>query len=151
MPSRRGPISYTNYQRIHDRRIEDFVNEGFVISHNVTFGPPSSGHITVEGDIYCLGGITVEVRKRLKILRGKGPKAMVKTSDYAYNVYANGRGNLFRYDSPHEHRPYHHVHRYDVLATWSELSVEDIGNENKVPTLGEVIEEARDLYYAHEF
>jgi hypothetical protein len=55
---------------------------------------------------------------------------------------------VFRYDSSHDHRRHHHVHRYNRKG---ELTVDDILDENDVPTLGEVIEETRDLYWSPEF
>ena len=149
---RHGPIRFANYQRIHNRRMQDFIQEGLVVSHTVRFGQPTSGYITLEGEINCLGGIMVEVKKKLQILSGQGPNAMVKTCEYSYNAYAIGRGNLFRYNSPHGyHRPYHHVHRYDILGTWDEIGDPEELRENEVPTLSEVLDEVRELYYGHEF
>jgi hypothetical protein len=144
-----GPNTFANYQDVHNRRMQDFVDEGFVISHNVRFGKPTGGYITLEGDIHVKGGITVEVQKKLKILSGKGPNAMVKTSEYSYHVYANGRGNLFRYENC-DHRHHHHVHWYDFLRTWGPTRVDEL-QENEVPTLSEVLDAVRDIYYENEF
>src|SRR5438132_5735170 len=129
--NRHGPIRFANYERIHNRRMQDFIQEGLVVSHDARFGRPTDGYITLEGEINCRGGNTVEVKKKLKILSGKGPNAIVKTYEYSYNAYVSGRGNLFRYNSPHgDHRPYHHVHRYDILGTWDEIGDPEELREN---------------------
>jgi hypothetical protein len=63
----------------------------------------------------------------------------------------SGRGNRFRYDGPHgdDHHPYNHVHRFDGKGR--ETSLLEIGDENEVPTLGDVIAEAHDYYYSPQF
>lgn len=79
-----------------------------------------------------------------------GADALIQTAFYSNNVALEGVGNLFRYDSPHEdHRPEHHVYRYDVLAGDHDGGVEAIPDESQRPTLGEVVQEAADWYYDH--
>jgi hypothetical protein len=128
----------------------DFMDEGFVTSHTLEFGKSELGYITLAGEVRCLGPITIQVDKRLKILRGAGPTATVRTVEYSYHAQADGRGPLFRYCSPHD-RSYHHVHRFDVFDSWGAFPVQEIRYGNDIPTLSEVIEEARDIYYDHEF
>ena len=101
--------------------------------------------------IRCLGGIRVAVEKKLKILNGQGANALVQTSEYHYNAFVRDQGNLFRYDSPHGHRPYHHVHRFDFLKTWSQTGVQELRTENEIPTLSDVLDEVCEMYYGHEF
>jgi hypothetical protein len=146
--SRHDVIRLDNYKRIHNQRMRDFIAEGFVVSDTVTFGQPSRGHVTVRGEIRCLGGLHIDVDKKLRIVSGRGGGMRVKTANYSYNVSVSGNGNMFRYDSAHNHRTQHHVHRYNRKG---ELAVEDILDENDVPTLGDVIAEARDLYWSPEF
>ncbi len=131
--------------------MQDFVDEGFVTSHTLEFGKPTHGHIALTGEIRCLGSITISVDKRLKVLKGKGPTATVRAIEYRYHAQADGRGPLFRYCSPHDggHRPCHHVHRYDAFGS-EVLPVEEIWDSNAVPTLSNVIAEARELYYNRE-
>ncbi len=152
---RHGPTSFANYRQVHDARMQGFADQGFVTSHTLAFGKPTHGHIWLTGDVRCLGPITIHVEKKLKILKGSGPTATVRTVEYRYHAQADGRGPLFRYCSPHGsgHRPCHHVHRYDIFDTWAELfPVEEIWDGNAVPTLSDVIEEARDeIYYTYEF
>lgn len=142
-------IRLENYKRIHSKVMESFIKEGFVISDGITFGEPSGGYITLQGQIHCLGGLQIAVDKRLRILGGTGGHVRVTTAQYSYNVSVSGRGNLIRYDSAHDHRPHHHVHRFDSECHL--VSVHEIHDENKVPTLGDVITEVRDLYYSPEF
>lgn len=149
--NRHGPNSFANYQEVHNRRMQDFMQGGFVTSHNLRFGAPTHGCISLEGDIHCLGGITINVRKQLKILSGTGAGAVIQTSGYSYNAFANGRGIIVRYDSPHDdHNQFHHVHRHDYLGSWSEIDIEPL-LESEVPTLADVIEEVHDIYYGNEF
>ncbi len=133
--------------------MQGFVEQGFVISHTLEFGKPAHGHIALTGEIRCLSPITINVDKKLKVLKGTGRAETVRTVEYTYHAQADGRGPLFRYCSPHGpgHRPCHHVHRYDIFNTWAELPVEEIWDGSAVPTLSDVIEEARDLYYSYEF
>jgi hypothetical protein len=82
---------------------------------------------------------------------------LVRTTYYSYNAALRGVGTIFRYDSPDsepregapEHHWHHHVHRYDVLAGDMDGWVEIIYDEDEVPTLGEVIYEAVDWFYAN--
>jgi hypothetical protein len=133
--------------------MQDFVDEGFVRSHTVAFGEPRDGQITIAGEIKCEGGIAIQVDKTLLILDGEGDAATVRTVDYRYHAYVEGRGSLFRYCSPHGdgHRPYHHVHRFEIPTLAAIVPVEEIRDGNAVPTLGDVLEEARDLKYSFDF
>ncbi len=142
-------IRLDNYKRIHNRVMRDFIQDGFVISDGVTFSEPSGGYITVSGEIRCHGGLQIHVDKKLRIVSGTGATTRVKTVEYSYNVSVVGRGNVFRYDSAHNHRQHHHVHRFDARGDL--VSVDEIHDENEVPTLGDVIAEARELYYSPEF
>lgn len=90
------------------------------------------------------------MRKRLEILEGVGADTLVRAVYYSYNVALEGVGNIFRYDSPHkDHRPHHHVHRYDVMSGDRRGRVEMIFDESARPTLGEVLLEAESWYYEH--
>lgn len=141
-------IRLDNYKRIHNRVMRGFIQDGFVISDGVTFSEPLDGHITVRGEIRCQGGFQIDVDKKLRIVSGTGATTRVKTVEYSYNVSVAGRGNVFRYDSAHNHRQHHHVHRFDARGDL--VSLHDIHDENEVPTLGDVIAEARELYYSPE-
>lgn len=129
--------------------MRDFIHGGFVVRDGVTFGEPKGGYITVQGQVQCLGGINIDVDKKLRIIGGTGGNTRVKTSEYSYNLSVSGRGNRFRYDSAHNHRMHHHVHRFD--SEGRETGLYDIYDVNDVPTLGDVIEEAWNYFYSPEF
>ncbi len=149
--NRHGATRYANYVQVHETRMQQFLRGEFVFSDGVTFSAPAGGYIAVAGEIQCLSGIRIAVDKKLKILSGQGANALVQTCEYHYNVFVRDQGNVFRYDSPHRHRAYHHVHRFDFLNTWSQTGIEVVPTVNVIPTLSDVINEARELYYEYEF
>jgi hypothetical protein len=131
--------------------MEQFVREGFVTADSCSFVELGHGEILIAGTVECLGGLfSITVSKLLEIVDGDGPNARVQTVAYSYNAHWRGRSVVFRYDSPHyDHNPFHHVHRPDVFGKGSQDEViEEVDSENW-PTLGEVIAELRDWYYAN--
>ncbi len=127
--------------------MQRFLRVGFVRSENLSFTDLGDGFIELEGVIECAGNIYVDVSKRIQILEGDGPNALVQTVDYSYNAFVSGSGNILRYDSPHpDHYKQHHVHRFDVL-TRREIAVDFIQIEDDRPTLGEIISEVESWYY----
>ncbi len=129
------------------------LDEGLILKDGLTLDPGPRGYL-MSGRIDCAEGMAIDVRKVLRILSGEGPTAMVQTVDYAYHVLLADLGNVFRYCSPHDdgdhpgHKPFHHKHVYDVLIGDVVGTVEATGDD-EWPTLGEVIEEARDWYSAY--
>lgn len=118
----------------------------FVLEDTTMWVLIGQGQLQLVGEIRCLGGIVIDVDKYLVQLDGEGPNATVQTTDYSYNVYIQGLGNIFRYDSAHhDHHSFHHVHRYDVFNGDREGTVERC----EWPTLGEVIERAAEWYDAN--
>jgi hypothetical protein len=142
-----GPNSLENYKEVHNKRIRQALDGGFLVSDGLKFDALGNGVIILEGVLECVGGLTVDVLKTIHILSGSGPTARVQTETYSYNASLRGVGNVFRYDSPHPHYPKHHVHRYDVLNRDTKGSVKAIEDEEDRPTLGDVIDELRDWYY----
>lgn len=154
MGTKHGPNRFASYQEVHTKRMQDFLREGFVLSEDLHFVEIGGRKLALEGTITCQGGIVVEVEeveKVLKIISGDGANAMVQTVQYRYHAYAQDRGNILRYDSPHSHRPYHHVHRHDICGTWTETAIDELRTEDDIPTLSEVLDELREIYYANEF
>lgn len=105
----------------------------------------------LEGTASCIGGIEIQVRKLVAFL-DDGDDPLVQTEWYSYNVTLRGVGNIFRYDSPFlpdrgGHHAHDHVHLYDAFAGDREGTIEPIYNKDDVPTLGEVIDRARDWYW----
>lgn len=113
------------------------------------------------GEIGCLGGIGITVEKYLAIVTPHATPddvlagdhdIVVQTMQYAYHAQIRGHGMILRYDNNHpwpQHADDHHVHRGDWRdATNNAGRVEWVG-EDKGPTLGDVIREVADWYYAH--
>lgn len=152
-----GPTRLSSYLAVHTTNMDQVIRGGFVSSDDLVVSA-SSGFILIEGTISCAGGIVIDVSKRIEILEGEGASARVQTASYSYNVHIQGIGNIFRYDSPDPvgetagapaHHLEHHVHRYDVLRGDKRGTIECIYEEDRVPTLREVIDEAADWFYAH--
>jgi hypothetical protein len=127
-----------------------FRNLGFVIHDTLAFEKIGAGVISLCGAIECEGGLAIDVTKFLNVLDGAGPTSMVQTFEYSYNAHLEGvtNGNIFRYCSPHDHRPYHHRHEYDLFGTMEEKkgALRQLGDDDW-PTLGKVIDELRSWYY----
>lgn len=120
---------------------------GFVLQDGVVFAAFGDNYIIGSGVIECQGPIIIEVEKLIEIVDDDGP--MVQTVQYNYNALLRGVGNILRYDSPHPtHNQYHHVHRYRVLDGDTEGRIERTDDEDKRPTLGDVIAELREWYDA---
>lgn len=156
MGDKHGPNRFDRYQEIHETVMERLRKEGFILSDNLEFRVLGNGLIELEGLIECLGGIRVEVDKLIEVISGDGPDALVQTARYSYNASLAGRGNILRYDNPHkdrggdspDHHKDHHVHRYDVFVGDRSGTVAVHGPDGW-PTLGEVLCELRDWYYAN--
>jgi hypothetical protein len=128
--------------------MQQFVSRGFVLSNELTFWPYGDGLFVITGDVRCLGRIILRVAKVLEVVGGEDRNPLVQTVAYSYNAFVEGMGNILRYDSPHseEHRPVHHVHRYDVLNGDVEGIVEEVPND-AWPTIGDVLTGLQEFYY----
>ncbi len=144
-----GPNSFANYQEVHNKRIRQALDGGFLVFDGLAFDALGDNLIVLEGELRCVGDITIDVLKTIRILGGQGATARVQSESYRYHAHIKGIGNILRYDSPHRHHPHHHVHRYDVLKGDKEGSRFDLVQETERPTLGEVIDELNDWYYAN--
>jgi len=78
LPGKHGPNRLANYLDVHDSHIADLIAEGFVVEDQsqFTFLP---GLVVLEGVIVCLDRITLEVRKEIEVLEGRGMAARVRT------------------------------------------------------------------------
>ncbi len=141
-PGKHGPNRLASYIETHNTHMQQVLRGGFVLSEDLGFDP-LEGFLILSGRIKCEGGIYISVWKRIALLSNAGASSAVQTAAYSYNVAVAGMGNVFRYDSPHpDHNRDHHVHRFDVLNGDKDGKVEFIFNEENIPTLREVIEEA---------
>lgn len=143
-----GPNKLTSYLEIHATRMQQFRSRGWVVSDNLEFSTIGKGYFLFVGVIECAGDIVVDVRKELRAVDGAGADIRVETASYSYNAKVRGRGNILRYDGPHAHRPVDHVHRYRVFDGDDEGTIEEIA-PRQWPTLGQVLEELEQWYYAH--
>ena len=145
MGDKHGPNRLEKYLRVHDAHMQRHKDSGFVLDDGLSFNPLGRGYILLSGSVRCAGNIELEVRKVLAVRNGSGFAATVESVEYSYNAKVVGVGNIVRYDSPHKHRPEHHVHRFDVLGKRKEERIETIPGRDW-PTLGEVIQELDDWY-----
>lgn len=146
-PPKHGASRFSRYLEIHETVLAQYRGQGFVDGDAIKverFGR----RLLMQGEIACRGNIVIAVEKMLEVC-DREPDPLVQTVWYAYNVYVKGKWNVFRYDNQHPHWQYpghhdeHHRHAFD-WETGDELrgSPEWIGAA-RWPTLGEVIEEAR--------
>lgn len=148
MAGKHGPNRLANYLDVHASCIADFLAEGFVVEDQsrFTFLP---GLVVLEGTIVCVDGISVEVRKEIRVLGGRGLGARVQTHRFRYHAWVRGVHNILRYESAHEHRVHAHKHVYDTLGSGRETKVVDLRAEDAIPTLAEVIRELRTWHEQH--
>lgn len=139
-----GPNRISNYINTHETITEQFVSRGFIALNELVIEAYGNQHLTITGSLHCLGGIIIDVAKILQIVDEQGGEARVKTVWYRYHAKIQGVGNVLRYDSPHAHRNFDHVHRFDVFGDGSE-TVE----ESNWPHLGDVVQQMEDFYWEH--
>ncbi len=118
----------------------DFLAEGFVVQDNCQFTFLPSV-VILEGTIVCLDGMTLEVRKEIQVLTGRGMTAEVQTRRFRYHAWVRGVHNILPYESAHEHRQQAHKHVYETFGYGSETAVIELATDEEVPTLAEVIRE----------
>ncbi len=146
MGDKHSPNSWTNYVETHTTVMGQFVDVGFVLADDLT-SSPYAGYLYISGTIRCLGGLQIDVGKSLDVWR-QGSRFMVQTFTYSYNVSIATFGNVFRYDSPHQHRPQHHRHTYQWNVPDDSGTIES-STDGDWPTLGNVIGETRMFYWQH--
>jgi hypothetical protein len=148
MSSKHGPNSWDDYLNVHQRRIASFVDH-FILADRLEFTRTAT-QVLWEGEILCVDGIEVHVRKRQSV-RYRNGRPWVRTEDYSYQVLRRSGTEvtqMFRYDnSDHfDHPDAHHRHQFD--ATGVEIHPAVHVGERGWPTLGDVLEEARSAWLA---
>lgn len=129
--------------------MQSFIARGFVQSDTVTFTPyADAGIVVLSGAITCLGGIVITVEKTLDIVSGKGANSFVQHSFFNYHAHLAGGPNIFRYDSPCDHRNYYHKHVFDTFAG-GEQQILRLDDVDAVPTLGGVLGELEGWYWTN--
>lgn len=138
-----GWNSLENYFIVHERRIQEWQQIGFVIEDGIASAAVAHDLILMEGRLICQDGIYVSVRKSLEL---DASLQRVRTVRYSYHVGITGSPDrtLFRYDNAHPHAGHpdeHHKHCFDH-TTWDEIRPpQHVGREHW-PHLSDVIEEA---------
>jgi hypothetical protein len=129
--------------------MRSLIDRGFVLDDGVeVLLLPDIGSVILHGRISCLGGIEVTVEKELAILSGAGPTAKVKHRKFSYHANVAAGPNIFRYDSPVDHRPFYHKHCFDIFGDGSD-HIQEIPDLEAVPTLGDVLDELEEWYWTH--
>jgi hypothetical protein len=146
LPGKHGPNRLANYLNVHYAWIQALLDEGFLVEDCSGFSVLPSG-VLLSGTLVCLDGITLELEKEIAILKGSGMRATVQTRRFRYHAWIRGVHNILRYESAHEHRPHAHKHLYDTFGTGLEREVIALAEEDRIPTLGEVV---RELQAWHE-
>jgi len=96
-----------------------FLAEGFVVQDecDFTFLPHA---VFLDGAIYCLGAIQVEVEKTIAILHDSGMRALVQTRSFRYNAWVKNGNNILHYESAVGHRPLPHKRTFDTFGDGGE-------------------------------
>ncbi|HQU43071.1 MAG TPA: DUF6516 family protein [Pirellulales bacterium] len=150
-PPKHGASRFSRYLDIHETVLARYRSQGFVDGDAIKIERFGRRHFLMQGEIACRGNIVIAVDKMLEAC-DREPDPLVQTVLYSYNVYVKGKWNVFRYDNQHPgwrypgHNDEHHCHVFD-WGTGNELpgSPKWIGAAGW-PTLGEVIDEARNWH-----
>lgn len=138
-----------NYLLIHERRVQAFVDEGFILSNGLEesiyrdrFGHPRA--VKISGRLECDHGLFLDVDKDLEVMVRDG-RFWVRIIGCKYHAGVVGDANrcVFRYDTSHpydDHDDEYHKHRFDYV-TWEEIGIPIwIGRPNW-PHLSDVLDE----------
>jgi hypothetical protein len=149
--SKHAPNRLRAYIEIHDSFISQYVDKRFIGFNTLRF-IDSPDKVFVRGHLGCSGNIVIAVEKKLVFVDRDHRDDLVQTQWYAYNVFVQNVGNVFRYDNQDKdfafrkgHKDPHHKHLFD-WRTNKELQAVWVGVDGW-PTLGEVIEEAHQWYW----
>lgn len=134
---------------IHERRLQSFLDEGFVITHNVqvrVFHNRAHAPVAVKiaGRILCVHHLFLDVETDLDVMQ-RGGRAWVRLADCKYHagVSGNRARTIFRYDTSHpypDHPDNYHKHLFDH-ETWTEIDTPVWIGRSRWPDLSEVLEE----------
>lgn len=143
---RHGRNTLDNYIAVHESYMQSFFAQGFVQQDSCDF-LVLSGLVTLTGRVHCLGGIELCVLKQIDVLQGQGAMPVVQRSTYNYHAQFLNGPYIFRYDSPVDHRPFHHKHVFDPLSSRKELRIDRIDDIGQTPTMGDVLTELQRWYW----
>jgi hypothetical protein len=132
------------YFIIHDAYLQRAMDDGFVLSHNLSNPLVLPDTVVLRGRIDCEHGIFLDVDKVLEVMY-RGGRPYVRTQRYNYQAMIVGSEPrpIFRYDNAHiypGHTDRHHKHRVD-FETWTYIEPPDWVGHEAWPHINEVIEE----------
>jgi hypothetical protein len=138
--------------QVHERRIDDFIYEGFIIENGLSLRWLRPDLLLMRGRIRCQHGLFIDVEKYLKVKALTSGGRRVRTRTYSYNAGVEGSQDraIFQYDNFHTyeregHRDAHHKHRFDH-RTWRRINPPDWISEEGWPHLSDAIEELREWW-----
>jgi hypothetical protein len=148
-PDRHGWNSLENYFHIHESRMRDFLEDGFVIEDGLKT-EALQDTLILTGRIRCQHGLFVDVYKVLAVEQRHG-RPWVRTEACKYHAGVEGpeARPVFRYDTSHsypDHPDTYHKHRFDH-ATWTEIGSPQWIGRDDWPHLSDAIEELRSWWY----
>jgi hypothetical protein len=148
--ARHGPNRFLSYKQIHDTCLRNFFDSGFLLDQTLEWSA-LPGEIELSGQLLCLGGIVIGVRKVLEVVEDHETDPLVQTVEYAYNAHLSGHGNFLRCDNSHAH-PGHETdnHRHE----WDYRTEEDLPGSPRCtgidwPLLSEFIADVETWYWSH--
>lgn len=157
MPRRgpRKPQRFSRYQSIHETVMRRFRGEGFVLADTLAFVPKPDG-IYLYGHVAMSGELVLGVKKLLRTIEDDPADPSVMAVLYEYNLSVFRSGSIFRYDNSHDggepypgHPDSFHRHSFDWRTGTQGCNSPAWIGYDKWPTLGEIIEEARDWHADH--
>jgi hypothetical protein len=147
-----GPAPLKSYVSAHEGHMKA-LGDGLIIDHDLQLVP--DGHLLrLLGHVALRGGVMIKVYKTLQVWKERGELWCV-TIDYEYNVFVQGRGNVFRYDNADHfvgrpgfmHADEHHKHLFDPPGRKN--GVQHVGKDDW-PHLSDVIKEAHDWWVKND-
>lgn len=121
----------------------DLLAHGFATKDDCGFTFLTPRVTLLEGQIYCLDQIVIDVKKEIHAVGDEGGfTGFVQTRRFGYHARIKGEHNILRYDSAGGHRHSAHKHVYDPFAEDRQVTtVEEITDPDDVPTLTDVVRE----------
>ena len=96
------------------------------------------GEILLNGQVYCLQGVVLEVENRLE-MRYSGHLLRVRGYSFRYSAWMQGGGPILRYHNIHQYDDDYH-HRVFNPRTGEEILYERL-HRRQFPTFSEVLDE----------
>ena len=92
--------SYEDYKTVHERYINNAVDEGIIVENHLVFDEVRQGsrliQANIRGRIECVYGLSISVDKWLEVDAGQN----VRGVDYSYHAWLHDTGQeVIRYDS----------------------------------------------------